>query len=218
MSDILAGQIVEEELIWGARRRERLWQILGLSGAAFGVLGCLAAAAVAILDVDPPPELVPFDPATGMALPAATVETTTLTASAAVIEAQLYAYVLDRETYNQLDNDVRIRRALSRSRSGAEASLRALWASGHEGYPPDRYGSDAELTVDILHISILSGSRAQVRLRKTLTSERGSQVGLFTATLAYGFEPETARALDEVWENPFGFFVKDYAIRSDRGG
>ena len=60
--------IIEEELVYGALRRERLWQRLGLFGLGFGILGCLSAAAVAILDVDPPPVVVPYDPATGFAL------------------------------------------------------------------------------------------------------------------------------------------------------
>ena len=61
-------EIIEEELVYGALRRERLWQRLGLIGLIFGILGCLSAAAVAILDVDPPPVVVPYDPATGFAL------------------------------------------------------------------------------------------------------------------------------------------------------
>ena len=60
--------IIEEELVYGALRRERTWQRLGLMGLIFGILGCLSAAAVAILDVDPPPVVVPYDPETGFAL------------------------------------------------------------------------------------------------------------------------------------------------------
>ena len=41
--------IIEEELVYGALRRERLWQRLGLMGLIFGTLGCLSAAAVAIM-------------------------------------------------------------------------------------------------------------------------------------------------------------------------
>ncbi len=33
----------EEELVYGARRRELMWQKLGLTGMAFGIAGCLAA-------------------------------------------------------------------------------------------------------------------------------------------------------------------------------
>src|SRR6056297_2235077 len=62
-------EVIEEELVYGARRRELFWQKLGLAGLGFGALGCLAAALVAILDVDPAPMIVPFDSETGMALP-----------------------------------------------------------------------------------------------------------------------------------------------------
>lgn len=65
--------IIEEELVYGALRRERLWQRLGIMGLIFGILGCLSAAAVSILDVDPPPVVVPYDPETGFALPEASV-------------------------------------------------------------------------------------------------------------------------------------------------
>ena len=44
-----ARELVEEELIHGALRREQLWKMIGLGGAVFGVLGCLAAAAVALM-------------------------------------------------------------------------------------------------------------------------------------------------------------------------
>ena len=47
-TSVAVREVVEEELVYGALRRERQWRVIGLSGAGFGVLGCLAAAAVAI--------------------------------------------------------------------------------------------------------------------------------------------------------------------------
>lgn len=209
-------EIVEEELIYGARRRERLWQVLGLVGALFGVMGCLAAAAVAVLDEDPPPVVVPFDSETGMALPNAAVEAVTLTERPAIIEAEVYRYVVDRETYNQLDNDVRVRRVLALSDGAAEASMRRRWSGTSDAYPPDVYGPEARLEVEVDSITLISNNRAQARLRKRLTSPQGTQSGLFTATLLFEFRPEERRSIDEVWQNPFGFTVTEYAIRSDR--
>ena len=148
-------EIMEEELVYGALRREKQWKALGLGGAAFGVLGCLAAAAVAILDVDPPPALVPYDPATGLALPNATVAPVSLQERPAIIEAQVFGYVMDREVYNQVDNDMRVRRVLSQSGGGALGSMQALWTSGHDEYPPTRYGTSARLDVEILSIALI---------------------------------------------------------------
>lgn len=208
--------IVEEELVYGARRRERLWQVIGLSGLSFGALGCLAAAAVSILDVDPPPVVVPYDPETGMALPNASVGASTITANEAVIESMVFHYVIDRETYNQVDNDVRVRGILERSDGAAEASLRQLWNSANDAYPPSVYGSAGRLDVEVLSISRIGQNRASVRLRKRLTSPQGAQAGFFTATLMFEFRPEERRRIDDVWTNPFGFTVTEYAIRSDR--
>ncbi|WP_299154142.1 virB8 family protein [uncultured Tateyamaria sp.] len=214
MSDERA--IIEEELVYGALRRERLWQRLGLVGLIFGVLGCLSAAAVAVLDVDPPPVVVPYDPETGFALPEASVGATTVTSNQAIIEAEVFRYVTDREVYNQLDNDVRVRSVLRRSDAAAEAGVRQIWNSANENYPPTVYGPNARLDVEILSINLIGNNRATARLRKRLTSINGVQAGLFTATLLFEFRPEESRSIDQVWTNPFGFTVTEYSIRSDR--
>lgn len=214
MSDERA--IIEEELVYGALRRERLWQRLGLVGLIFGVLGCLSAAAVAVLDVDPPPVVVPYDPGTGFALPEASVGATTVTSNQAIIEAEVFRYVTDREVYNQLDNDVRVRSVLRRSDAAAEAGVRQIWNSANENYPPTVYGPNARLDVEILSINLIGNNRATARLRKRLTSINGVQAGLFTATLLFEFRPEESRSIDQVWNNPFGFTVTEYSIRSDR--
>ena len=207
---------IEEELIYGARRREQLWQKLGLGGMAFGIIGCLSAAAVAVLDVDPEPVVVPFNPETGMALPNAQVQTQRITENQAIIESVAFRYVTDRETYNQLDNDVRVRSILERSDGAALASMRSLWDSANPNYPPELYGDNARLEVEILSINRIGVNRAQVRLRKRLTSNQGVQAGLFTATMLFEFRPEERRSIDDVWSNPFGFTVTEYSIRSDR--
>ena len=208
--------IVEEELIYGARRREQFWQKLGIGGLIFGVVACFLAALVAILDTDPPPVVVPYDPETGLALPNATVQATSVTENQAVIEAEVFRYVTDRETYNQLDNDVRVRAILERSDGAAETSIRDIWTGTNPNYPPTLYGPNGRLDVEILSISRIGSNRATARLRKRLTNSQGVQVGLFTATLLFEFRPETRRRIDDVWANPFGFTVTEYAIRSDR--
>ena len=70
--------------------------------------------------------------------------------------------------------------------------------------------------MEILSINRIGNNRATVRLRKRLASQQGTQTGLFTVTLMYDFRPEERRQIDEVWTNPFGFTVTEYAIRSDR--
>lgn len=209
------SDLVEEELIYGARRRERLWKVVAVAASLFGVAGCLAAATVAVLDVDPPPVLVAYDPDTGLALPEAAVRAVDLAERPAMIQALVFRYVSERETYNQLDNDVRVRRLLAMSEDGAEGSLRALWTSGHEGYPPEAYGA-ARIDVEVLSITLITNDRAQVRLRKRLADANGVTTGLYTATLLFAFAPGERRSLDEVWVNPLGFVVREYAVAADR--
>lgn len=210
------SEIIEEELVYGALRRERLWQRLGLLGMIFGLLGCLGVVMIAILDVDPPPVVIPYDPETGFALPEVSVGATQVTSNQAVIEAEIFRYVTDREVYNQLDNDVRIRSVLRRSDGRAEASVREQWNSANSQYPPTVYGQSSTLDVEILSINLIGENRATVRLRKVLNSIQGRQTGLFTTTLLFEFRPEESRTIDEVWTNPFGFTVIEYSVRSDR--
>lgn len=210
------SEVIEEELIYGARRREQMWKVIAGASALFGVLGCLAAATVAVLDVDAPPALVPYDPATGLALPEATVAAARLAERPAVTQAQVFRYVTDRETYNQVDNDLRVRRVLAMSEGGAAETLTALWTSGNPNYPRDVYGRDSRIDVRVLSITLISENRAQVRLSKRLTAPEGVTTGLFTATVLFAFEPRESRPIDEVWSNPLGFVVREYAITSDR--
>ena len=151
-----------------------------------------------------------------MALPNAQVQTQRITENQAIIESVAFRYVTDRETYNQLDNDVRVRSILERSDGAALASMRALWDSANPNYPPELYGDNARLEVEVLSINRIGVNRAQVRLRKRLTSNQGVQAGLFTATMLFEFRPEERRSIDDVWSNPFGFTVTEYSIRSDR--
>ena len=94
---------------------------------------------------------------------------------------------------------------------------------GRQAYPPIRIDRKIgivrdfpEMAVEIASITLIGDNRAQVRLRKRLTSPQGAQDGSFTATLMFAFQPERTRSIDDVWQNPFGFTVTQYAIRSDR--
>ncbi|TVR45130.1 MAG: hypothetical protein EA386_12990, partial [Rhodobacteraceae bacterium] len=103
------GETVTEELVFGALRRERLWQIIALSGTGFGAVMGIGMMVVAFKHEMPTPQLVPFDTATGAAVPWAEVRAISLHEERAVADSMIFAYVRDRETFNQLDNDLRVR-------------------------------------------------------------------------------------------------------------
>lgn len=212
-----AQEEIEGELIFGALRRERQWKIVAAAMGLVAVAGVGCAAAVTLAYTPPPPVLVPYDPATGVAIPNAAVEGVTLDQERAVIEAAVYRYVIDRETYNQVDNDQRIGRALSQSKGRALASLRSTWDSAGASFPPARYGDRAVIDVNVTGITRITNDRAQIRLVKQLQNEDGVQRGAFTVVLKYEFNPSTVeKSLEAVWRNPFGFAVTEYSITSDK--
>lgn len=208
--------ILDAEVIYGALRRERLWQML-FGGMTFAAIAAIVAAAAVILYLRPPaPIVVPFDPTTGLSVPNASVEAISLDERDAVVQSLIFQYVTDRETYNQIDNDLRITRALARSRGNGQASLARLWDSDSEGNLPDRYGARTEVEVVISSITLLSNGRVQVRMRKRLRTPDAATVGNFTAVIGYAFAPGEERTLEAVWQNPLGFLVTEYSITQDR--
>ena len=216
-SEARVADTVTEELIYGALRRESQWKVLGLTGMGFGAVMAVGMMMLALSHETPPPALVPFDPATGMAVPSANVTTISLNEQEAVKASMIYAYVRDRETYNdRLDNDVRVLSVLKRSTGDAAASMQALWSRENPNYPPKKYGDKARMDVDVVSITPITNNRAQVRINKRLRDQNGETSGSFTVTLAYDFVPAEQRELSDVWANPFGFKVSEYAITSDR--
>ena len=210
------ASVIEEELIYGAARREAFWKKLGTAGWVFGGFGCIMAAIVAASHETPAPVLVPFDPSTGMALPMVNLEAISVQQRDAVVQSLVYSYVRDRETFNQLDNDVRVRSVLERSSGAALESMRSLWSSENPDYPERKYGPRARMDVEVLSVTLITEDRATVRIRKRLADDDGVTQGLFTVTLDFRYETTEARSLDEVWTNPFGFSVYEYGIASDR--
>ena len=208
--------IFEEELVYGARKEAAMWKRIAFISSGFGAAGCLAAALVAILIDKPPPALIPFDPSTGAALPMANVGTISLAEREAVMQSLVYAYVRDRESYNQLDNDLRIESVFSRSTGQAARSLQGLWNEQNPDYPPSIYGENSRIDVAISSIADIGNNRAQARITKRLTTLDGMTEGTFIVTLAYDYDPSTLRSLDGVWSNPFGFTVSDYTVAAER--
>lgn len=209
-------EMIEEELIFGARKREQQWKKIALASGTFGFAGCLAAAALAFFQKPPPPALVPFDPVSGMALPMANVGTISVAQQDAVAASMVYAYVRDRETYNQLDNDQRISTVRDRSEGNARRSLVELWTAGGKNYPPAVYGNDTRMDVEVISVSPITNNRSEARIVKRLITPKGVTEGVFRVMLAYSFKPQEQRQLEELWQNPFGFTVREYSVTAER--
>ncbi|WP_375262949.1 virB8 family protein [Palleronia sp.] len=211
-----AKTIFEAEVIYGAQRREKYWKLATAGMTVTAIFAMGMAGAVMVWHKPPAPVVVPFDPTTGMAVPNANVVGVTLDERTAVVQSLVYQYVQDRETYNQIDNDIRINRALARTEGTAREGLVSLWDSGSDEYLPDRYGDRTQIDVVVTGITLLDEGRVQVRMRKRLTNPDGSTTGNFTAIVGYDFDPNEQPTLEAVWRNPLGFTVTQYELYGDR--
>lgn len=216
MSD--AAQTLTAEVIYGAFRREKQWKLAFAGMAVVAGVATLSAAYVVTSFTPPAPVVVPYDVNTGVAMRNAAVEAISLSEDDAIISASIYRYVVDRETYNQVDNDVRVRRAMEMSEGAALAGLRRLWNSATPSYPPEVYGDRSVIEVNVTGIARITNDRAQVRMVKRLITPDGVNEGAFTSVLKFAFEPGEEKTLEAVWQNPLGFQIQEYSITADKKG
>lgn len=206
---------LEEEMAFGIRRRERIAWIVASGGVATGLLG--VAAVVLMLPLKQTEAyLAIVDKDTGVAERVVSVEKAGVDQAEGIKQSLLFAYVIDRETFDAHDNEARILQVYSRSEGAARKSLVALWNDGNETYPPKVYGASAKATVEITSITPITETTYQVRYTKTLAREADPErVGKFYATVTFRFAPSQQSAISLVWENPTGFIVTDYRVTAE---
>lgn len=205
----------EDEVFFSLRRQRTIFGVIALL-----CIGTAVAAVAIVMMVLPLREVRPYvvmvDSTTGVAEQIVQVRPVNLTEQEAVQQAELVRYVTDRETYDPTDNAQRIPNVLSRSEGQAAESLRRLWNSSSEHYPPDQYGRDALITVRIVSIVLLDENTAQVRLTRRLERPGVHAVERdFVATVGFEFRPRVERRLELVWRNPLGFVVTNYRVDAE---
>ena len=204
-------------MFYGVKKRERIAYAVAGGGLAIGLMGMVAV--VTLLPLKQTEAFLAIvDKDTGVAERVVSVEAAGIEQAEAIRQSLLFAYVTDRETSDQHDSESRILRAYTWSEGRARQSLVALWTEGHPNYPPKIYGSSAKVRVDILSITPVTETTAQVRFTKTWVSDGEGipdREGKFTATVTYRFEPSKQTALDLVWQNPTGFLVTDYRLTAE---
>lgn len=207
--------ILENELIFGVRRRERLAWAVAIGGVLIG-LGGLAVAGMALPLKETQAFLTIVDKDTGIASRAVQVEAAGIEQSAAVEQSLLYTYVKSRETYDQADNEARLLHAYNMSSPRMREALRAQWDKDNPDYPPLIYGAGGKVIVEVLSVTPVGSGTAQVRFTKRLKKAgEPDRVGKFYATISYEFRPSKASAVELVWQNPFGFTVTDYRVTAE---
>ena len=209
--------LLEGEMFYGVRKRERIARTIAGGGRVIGLAGIVSVALLLPLK-QTEAFLAIVDKDTGVAERVVAVEKAGMEQAEAIRQSLLFAYVTDRETYDQHDNERRILRAYTWSEGAARQSLVALWSEGHPNYPPKIYGQSARVIVKILSITPVTDTTAQVRFTRTwISGDEGvpDREGKFTATVTYRFEPTRQTALDLVWQNPTGFLVTDYRVTTE---
>lgn len=206
---------LEEEMAFGIRRRERIAWVVASGGIATGLLG--VAAVVLMLPLKQTEAyLAIVDKDTGVAERVVSVEKAGVDQAEGIKQSLLFAYVIDRETFDAHDNEARILQVYSRSEGAARKSLVTLWNEGNETYPPKVYGASAKATVAVTSITPITETTYQVRYTKTLAREADPErVGKFYATVTFRFAPSQQSAISLVWENPTGFIVTDYRVTAE---
>lgn len=211
-----ARDAFEADFIYGPRRRERFAFFVAAVGVIVGLAGFLGAVSLFPLK-SVETFVVVVDKETGEMDRVSQVAALTLDESDAIIQANLVAYVDDRETYDLTDGEQRINSVLDRSDSDAARTLRDLWSSTNEDYPITVYGREAKIDVVIRSVNQIEPGVAQVRFTRTLRRERDTRTVTrpYVATLAYEFRPETRQRLQDVWANPLGFVVTSYRVDAE---
>ncbi len=205
----------EDEIFFSLRRQRNIFGWMALAG-----LIVAAVSVTTLLMLFPLKEVRPYvvmvDEVTGQSELVVRVRPANLTEEEAVRQAELVRYVTERETYDITDNAQRIPMVLTRSTGQAADSLRALWNSAHEAYPPNTYGRNVLITVTITSISLLDRNTAQVRLSKRREAPGAPTVVRdFVATVGFRFNPQVERQLEDVWRNPLGFEVTSYRVDAE---
>ena len=207
--------ILENELIFGVRRRERLAWVVAIGGVLVG-FGGVAVAGMMLPLKETQAFVTIVDKDTGLAERAVRIEAAGVEQSAAVEQSLLYNYVKNRETYDQADNEARVLQVYRMSAPKVQQAIKALWDKTSPDYPPVIYGSSGKVIADVLSITPVAAKTAQVRFTKRLKKAgEPDRLGKFYATITYEFQPAKASAVQLVWENPFGFTVTDYRVTAE---
>jgi type IV secretion system protein VirB8 len=207
--------LLEEEMAFGIKRRERFaWGIAG-GGTLIGVLGLTAVVLLLPLK-ETEAFLTIVDKDTGVAERVVSVEHAGIDQAEGIRQALLYSYVIDRETFDAHDNEARILSVYGRSVDAARTSLVELWNEANPTYPPTVYGAKSKATVKITSITPITETTYQVRYVKTLLRTGDpAREGKFYATVTFRFSPSRQSAIELVWENPTGFLVTDYRVTAE---
>lgn len=211
----------EDELFFSLRQQRNNW-----AKVAIGAMLVSALSIVSLIIILPLNETKPFvvlvDKTTGDAEKIVQVRPATMEQQDAVLQAELVAYVSDRETYDKADSKTRIPDVMNRSKGQAADTLAQEWSSKSPDFPPTLYGQDTRVLVKVKSISVTPSAsksgmdQAQVRIvKKREDTNRVVAERSYVVTIGYDFKPDSSATLESVWKNPLGFKALTYRIDAE---
>ena len=219
MADTIQSRF-EEEVYRGARDTARNGYRVGLIGGAVGLFSILGWMTVLPLKTVEPYVFV-VDKTTGETERVVAVDGMSLTDEQAIIQANLWSYVIDRETYDNYDNQERVERVLRMSDENALRDFRRIWAEENPQHPDEIYGANVRLRVVVRSVTVIDqrNNLAQVEVDFTrLQNGQPDRKATGVATIKYIYQPSINTSIQDVWNNPLGFQVVEYRMDTKTSG
>ena len=199
-----------------AGREARIaWRVVAGAGFVALLLAITLLLLVPLKTVQP--YVLTVDRQTGAVEPAMTVSDGRLTQSEAVIQAQLAAYVVARETFDSTDLTRQYRRVQLMSSRPVASAYVAQMAATNPGSPLRTLGKGDTVTIRVRSVSLIADGAALVRYTaaRSAIGAAPTQETPFVAAISFGFNGRPLKASDR-FENPLGFQVTRY--RRDQEG
>ncbi|WP_282611322.1 virB8 family protein [Pelagibius sp. Alg239-R121] len=203
----------EAELYLSKDRKVRYAVIFGIIGYVIAIFEAVALMGLAPLKTVEPITII-VDKQTGEATVSSMVEGSRLNEEEALTQSLLFRYVRDRETYDSLDQQARIRAIDKITKGRASNDLHALYGNDNPMNPLTVNGQARRLTVSVKSVVLQPDNRALLRIEKSLYEAPGAipVSKAFVITMRYGFDRKGTMSLEERWVNPMGFYVENYRI------
>ena len=146
-----------------------------------------------------------------------TVSSGRLTQNEAVIQAQLAAYVVARETFDATDLAQQYRRVQLMSSRPVASAYVAQMAANNPASPLRTLGRGDTVTVRVRSVSLIADGAGLVRFtaaRSAIGAAPTQEIN-YVAAISFGFNGRPMKASDR-YDNPLGFQVTRY--RRDQEG
>ena len=205
----------ESQVATSARETRIAWRV----AIAAGVIAMLLALALVFLlplkTVQP--YVVTVDRQSGAVEVASTLISGRITQNEAVIQSQLAAYVVARETFDATDLAQQYRRVQLMSAPPVARSYVAQMAATNPLSPLRTMNKGDTVTIRIRSVSLTGQGTALVRFdaSKAMVGALSSAPDNYVAAISFGFSNKPLRTADR-YDNPLGFQVTRY--RRDEEG